>query len=318
VNEDTFIKTGRRVIDHEAAALSDLSSSINTNFSAAVSLIAKASGKIIISGMGKSGHVAKKIAATFSSTGTPSHFVHPAEASHGDLGMIMKNDAVIILSNSGETAELANLIFYLEQLQIPFVGISQNANSTLIRKASVPIMLPQLEEACNLGIVPTTSTTMALALGDALAITLMEYKKFSPKDFSEFHPGGSLGSQLLRVEDIMHVGNELPLVNRFSLMPEALITMSQKGFGIIGIINDDNSLLGVITDGDLRRNMVGLLEMTAEKVMTTTPTLIKKECLATDALSSMHSSQITCVFIVSSTKPVGILHIHDCLRAQKK
>jgi len=310
-----LIEIGQRVIDREAKALSSLSVSLNESFSSAVALILSSSGRVIVSGMGKSGHIARKIAATMASTGTPAHFVHPAEASHGDLGMIVKGDVVIILSNSGETPELANLIAYSRKCKISMIGIAQNQDSTLLRKTDISIVLPEAEEACESGVVPTTSTTMTLALGDALAIALMETKNFTNNNFREFHPGGKLGVQLSRAKDVMHTKSSLPLTEMNTPMAEVLITMSKKGFGIVGVIDGNGTLLGTITDGDLRRNMDTLLSMCAKDVMTLNPKVIGPTSLLVQSLEIMNKKEITCLFIVDKNKPVGILHIHDCLRA---
>ncbi len=318
MEKNKIIEIGKRVIDRETNALSALSDSLGNGFSNAVNLILNSSGRVIISGMGKSGHIARKIAATMASTGTPAHFVHPAEASHGDLGMIATGDTVIILSNSGETSELANLIAYSKKYNIPMIGIAQNKDSTLLRKTDISIVLPKVKEACDSGIVPTTSTTMTLALGDAISIALMESKRFTDNHFREFHPGGSLGIQLSRAKDLMHTENSLPLTASNTPMAEVLIIMSKKGFGIVGVLNDKNNLAGIITDGDLRRNMDTLLNMTAKEVMTSKPHVIEPDSLVTESLRIMNSKKITCLFIVEKNKPIGILHIHDCIRAGTK
>ena len=315
MKKNKLIEIAKRVVDRETHALSALSTSLGQSFSSAVNLILNSSGRVIVSGMGKSGHIARKIAATMASTGTPTHFVHPAEASHGDLGMIAKGDIVIILSNSGETSELANLIAYSKKYNIPMIGIAQNKDSTLLRKTDISIVLPKVKEACDSGIVPTTSTTMTLALGDALAIALMESKGFTDNHFREFHPGGSLGTQLSRAKDVMHTKNALPLTNFNTSMAEVLIIMSKKGFGIVGVLDDKNNLSGIITDGDLRRNMDTLLNMNAKEVMTFKPHVIDPNSLLTESLGIMNSKKITCLFVVEKNKPIGILHIHDCLRA---
>ena len=313
-----FQSVGRRVVLREAAALSKLADSIDGAFSAAVSLLAATKGRIIVSGIGKSGHIARKIAATLASTGKPAHFVHPAEASHGDLGMMAVDDAALIFSNSGETSELADIIAYTRRFGIPMVGIAGREASTLICQSDVGIVLPAAGEACERGIVPTTSTTMMLALGDALAIALMEHRSFTPSLFREFHPGGSLGSRLSKVSDLMHVGNSIPLVAETALMSDALLVMTQKGFGVAGITSEGGRLTGIITDGDLRRHMDGLLENRARDVMTQNPQTISPESLAEEAVGLMNARKITCLFVVSpdsGSKVLGILHIHDCLRA---
>ncbi len=314
--DQIFRDTGRRVVMAEAEALRTLSDTLGVSFAAAVQVLLDAKGRVIVSGMGKSGHIARKIAATFASTGTPAHFVHPAEASHGDLGMLAKGDAVIVLSNSGETPELADLVAYTRRFGIPLIGVASRAESTLLTQSDVALVLPQLGEACGTGVVPTISTTMTLALGDALAIALMEHRKFTPENFRDVHPGGKLGARLSKVADLMHRGNELPLVAADTPMGEVLLTISQKGFGVAGILSDEGALAGVITDGDLRRHMQGLLDHTAEEVMTRNPTVVQTGALAEKAVAIMNDRKITCLFAVDDTGQVaGILHIHDCLRA---
>ena len=313
---ETFVSTGRRVILREAEALTLLAGSLDDSFARAVTLILGAQGRVIVSGMGKSGHVGRKIAATFASTGTPAQFVHPAEASHGDLGMVTPGDVVLVLSNSGETPELADIVAHTRRFGIPLIGVAGRADSTLLRQSDVAIVLPPAQEACDRGIVPTTSTTMTLALGDALAIALMEQRQFTPEDFRQFHPGGKLGARLARVRDLMHT--DLPLVATQTPMGEALITMSQRGFGVAGVTDDTGALVGVITDGDLRRHMAGLLDHRAGEVMTANPRTIGAEALAERALAVMQDRKITSLFVVEpegSRTAVGILHIHDCLRA---
>jgi len=313
---DRFLTTARRVITREAEALGVLSSSVGESFVQAVDLILAAQGRVIVSGMGKSGHIARKIAATFASTGTPAHFVHPAEASHGDLGMVMRGDVLLMLSNSGETPELADLIAHSRRFSIPLIAVAARAESTLARQADVALILPTVPEACDTGVVPTTSTTMALALGDALAVVLMEHRQFTPDQFRLFHPGGRLGARLTRVADLMH--HDLPLVGTGAPMAEALLAMSGKGFGVVGVTDAGGSLAGVVTDGDLRRHMAGLLDLTADQVMTRDPRTIGPEALAERAVAVMNERKITCLFVVDpegSRAAVGILHIHDCLRA---
>lgn len=315
MTRDTFLSTGRRVIAREAEALSKLGPALGDSFADAVETIINAKGRVIVSGMGKSGHIARKIAATLASTGTPAHFVHPAEASHGDLGMLSSGDVVMVLSNSGETTELADLVAYTRRFSIPLIGIACRAESTLMRRADVGIVLPQVPEACETGVVPTTSTTMTLALGDALAIALMEHRKFTSEHFREFHPGGALGARLQKVRDLMHGGDEVPLVSADTAMSEALLIISQKGFGVVGVTDRDGSLMGIITDGDLRRHMDGLLAHKAGEVMTQNPRTIQPDALAEEAVAQMNARKITCLFVVEKTEVMGIIHIHDCLRA---
>ena len=293
-----------------------LAEGLDGSFSDAVELILKARGRVIVSGMGKSGHIGRKIAATFASTGTPAHFVHPAEASHGDLGMLAKGDVALVLSNSGETPELADIVAYTRRFQIPLIGVAGKAGSTLLREADVALLLPKVEEACEKGIVPTTSTTMTLALGDALAIALMEHRDFTPAHLRVFHPGGKLGAQLSKVRDLMHV--DVPLVQAGAKMGDALLTISQKGFGVVGVADHEGRLQGVVTDGDLRRHMEGLLERTADEVMTRDPLTIAPDAMAEEALALMNDRKITCLFVLNpdgNGRAEGILHIHDCLRA---
>jgi arabinose-5-phosphate isomerase len=318
MSRETFLATARRVIAREAEALEALGPALGESFAEAVETILAAKGRVIVSGMGKSGHIARKIAASLASTGTPAHFVHPAEASHGDLGMLAQGDVVLVLSNSGETPELADLVAHTRRFGIPLIGVAGRAESTLIRRADVGIVLPQVPEACETGYVPTTSTTMTLALGDALAVALMEHREFTPERFREFHPGGKLGARLARVRDLMHGPAELPLVAEATPMSEALLMMSHKGFGVVGVTAADGSLAGIVTDGDLRRHMEGLLTHSAGEVMTRGPRTIGPEALAEEAVKEMNAQKITCLFVVDpegSRTAVGLLHIHDCLRA---
>ncbi|MFN3526213.1 MAG: SIS domain-containing protein [Paracoccus sp. (in: a-proteobacteria)] len=308
-----YIETARRVIGVEIAGLEALSAGLGDEFARAVELILAVRGRVIVSGMGKSGHVGRKIAATLASTGTPAQFVHPAEASHGDLGMVTEADLALVLSNSGETPELADLIAHTRRFQIPLVGVASRPGSTLLRQSDVALVLPQAEEACGNGIVPTTSTTMTLALGDALAIALMEHRRFTPEHFRTFHPGGKLGALLAKVGDL--ASRDLPLVAEDAPMSEALLVISQKGYGVTGVMDAKGHLAGIITDGDLRRHMDGLLSRRASEVMTHSPRVIAPEALAATALAEMQARKITCLFAVEAGRPVGILHIHDCLRA---
>ncbi len=310
-----FLTTGRRVIRREAGALDTLAEALDDSFGRAVSLLMAAKGRVIVSGMGKSGHIARKIAATFASTGTPAHFVHPAEASHGDLGMVAQGDVLIVLSNSGETPEIADILAHAKRFGIPMVGISGRAGSTLMRQATVGLLLPQVPEACETGIVPTTSTTMTLALGDALAIALMEHRAFTPDHFRMFHPGGKLGARLLKVQDLMH--KDPPLVPTDLPMGEALLEITRRGFGVVGVTDPQGDLAGIITDGDLRRHLDGLLTHRAGEVMTANPRTIGPEALAGEALALMNDRKITCLLVTApqTRTPIGILHVHDCLRA---
>lgn len=316
-NTDADLASARRVLLAEAEALSTMASGLGDSFAAALDLLTVAGGgRVIVSGMGKSGHVARKISATLSSTGTPSLYVHPAEASHGDLGMITAHDAVLALSNSGETPELTDVVNYTRRFAIPLVAITGRADSALAQAADQALTLPQVGEACPMGLAPTTSSTMMLALGDALAVALLERKNFSPADFQVFHPGGQLGRRLLKVADLMHRGDELPLVPADLAMGEVLLVMTNKSFGVVGVLDDAGRLSGIITDGDLRRHLEPrLLERLAREVMTGDPKTIRPNVLAAEALRIMNARSITSLFVVEGAQPVGILHVHDCLRA---
>ncbi len=308
------LTVGRRVIRREAEALEMLAGTLGQGFADAVALILRTKGRVVVSGMGKSGHIARKIAATFASTGTPSQFVHPAEASHGDLGMVTPQDVLLVLSNSGETPELADLVAHSRRFNIPLIGVAGRQGSTLLREADVALVLPPAPEACGQGIVPTTSTTMTLALGDALAIALMEHRAFSPEQFRVFHPGGKLGARLLHVRNLMH--ENPPLVAEDTPMSEALLVMTRAGFGVVGVADDKGHLRGIVTDGDLRRHMDGLLTMTAGQVMTRNPRSTPPDDLAVEALSLMNERKITCLMVTDADdRAIGVLHIHDCLRA---
>jgi arabinose-5-phosphate isomerase len=310
-----LLTTGQRVIRREAAALDSLADALGESFAAAVGLLMAGTGRVIVSGMGKSGHIARKIAATFASTGTPAHFVHPAEASHGDLGMVAKGDVLIVLSNSGETSELADIVAHAKRFGIPLIAVAGREGSTLMRQADVAILLPDVPEACETGIVPTTSTTMTLALGDALAIALMEHRAFTPDHFRMFHPGGKLGARLLKVRDLMH--DDPPLVPDSMDMGHTLVEISRRGFGVVGVTDAKGRLTGIITDGDLRRHLDGLMTRSAGEVMTKGPRTIGPEALAGEALALMNDRKITCLLVTGEdgTKAIGILHVHDCLRA---
>lgn len=310
------------VLENEAQALLVMKESLGDSFSKAIECLLSIKGRVIVTGMGKSGHVAKKIVATLASTGQPAYFVHPAEASHGDLGMITEHDLVIALSNSGETHELANLLDYTKRFSIPLISMTRKSESTLSRLSDIALVIPDHPEACPMGLAPTTSTTMMMALGDALAVALLKARGFSAVDFKIYHPGGSLGGKLQRVRSKMHQGKFLPLVQASSPMTEVLLAISEKGFGCVGVCQNSPSktqpgqLIGVITDGDLRRHMGDkLLQMTAEQVMTSNPTVIESDMLMTEALALMNNKMITSLFIVDDNKPIGIIHIHDFLRS---
>ncbi len=310
-----ILASARAVIAREVEGLEAVAGALDDRFVALVDRVAHLTGRVIISGMGKSGHIGRKIAATLASTGTPAHFVHPSEASHGDLGMITADDLVLCLSNSGETHELRDIIAYTRRFSIPLVALVRRAGSVLVESADIAIVLPEVPEASPIG-VPTTSTTMMLAYGDALAIALLEQKGFSRADFGVFHPGGKLGSQFTRVSALMHAGDELPLVAADAPMQQVLLTMTAKRFGCAGVVDTAGAMVGIVTDGDLRRHMgTDLMQLTAAQVMTAHPVTITPTMLAAEALGIMNSKSITCLFALTEGKPVGILHIHDCLRA---
>ncbi|NWH08121.1 MAG: KpsF/GutQ family sugar-phosphate isomerase [Alphaproteobacteria bacterium] len=314
------LAAARRVLQIEARALDSLAALLDGAFTRAVDILLHVKGRVIVSGMGKSGHVARKIAATLASTGTPAYFVHPAEASHGDLGMITPQDAVMLLSNSGETRELADLIEHTRRYQIPLVGMASRAGSTLLTRADVALVLPQAPEACPNGLAPTTSTTLQIALGDALAVALMGRRGFSAEDYRVLHPGGSLGKKLLRVADIMHRGEALPIVREDAPMSEVILEMTRKTFGCAGVTDGEGRLTGIITDGDLRRHMAPeLLRRQASEVMTPAPKTVRTGALVAEALGFMNARKITAVFVLEEgagdRRPVGFLRIHDCLHA---
>ncbi|QJF49791.1 KpsF/GutQ family sugar-phosphate isomerase [Roseobacter ponti] len=313
-----FIDTAREVIRAEAAALTTLADTLDGRFRDAIDLLLNSRGRVIVTGIGKSGHIARKIAATLASTGTPAQFVHPAEASHGDLGMITSADVVLAISNSGEAPELANLIAYSRRFDIPLLGITKNPGSSLGRQCDVIIELPSLGEACGTGVVPSISTTMTLAVGDALAIALMKHRDFTPENFRDFHPGGKLGAQLSRVGDLMHTGDAIPMVREETPMPDALRVIGQKGFGVVAVTDADGELRGIITNGDIGRHLDRLTGATAREIMTRSPVTIAPGALAEKAVSLMNDREITCLLVVdpeTSGRVSGLIHIHDCLRA---
>ncbi|MDX1540408.1 MAG: KpsF/GutQ family sugar-phosphate isomerase [Geminicoccaceae bacterium] len=309
---------GRRVLAVEADALTTLAQALDDSFERAVERLAGVAGRVVVTGMGKSGHIARKIASSFASTGTPALFVHPAEASHGDLGMITAADLVLALSNSGETPELAHLVDYSRRFEIPLVAMVGRRRSALADAADVALVLPPLEEACPLGLAPTTSTTCMLALGDALAVALLERRGFGANDFGVLHPGGRLGQRLIRVAELMHQGSAVPLVALAAPMSEALLVMTEKRLGCVGVL-DGPRLAGIITDGDLRRHMSpDLLDQPAAAVMTPDPRTIRPQALVSEALSLMNRPErpVTVLFAVDQDgAPEGVLHMHDCLRA---
>ena len=315
-----LIQSGLRTLEAEAGGISALIAAMQNGlgrpFEAAVQMIRGARGRVVVSGMGKSGHIGHKIAATLSSTGTPALFVHPAEASHGDLGMITPDEVIMALSWSGETAELKNLIDYSRRFRIGLIGVTADADSTLGRASDVVLALPQAREACPHNLAPTTSSLMQLALGDALAIALLESRGFTALDFRTLHPGGRLGAALQFVRAIMHSGDALPLKPQGTRMSDAIVEMTAKGFGCVGITDPQGRILGIITDGDLRRHMgPNLLDTEVDIVMTKRPITVRPDQLASEVLEIVNSSKITALFVVDGTKPVGIVHLHDLLRS---
>jgi arabinose-5-phosphate isomerase len=321
---DNDLAAGRRVLSLAGEAIAALGETLNGEFSRAIDTILAVQGRVIVSGMGKSGHIARKIAATLASTGTPAYFIHPAEASHGDLGMVTRDDVLIMLSNSGETQELSDLITFAKRFSIPLIGIASKAESALLQAADIALLLPKSTEACPMGLAPTTSTTMQLVLGDALAVALMERRGFTHDRYRDLHPGGSLGKGLIRVSDIMHQDAELPLVAPDAAMRDVVITMTSGGVGfagIAGVVDEDGALVGIITDGDVRRHIErDLLGRKARDVMTPNPKTIGPDLLAAEALAVMNASpKVTCLFVVRPNmaikSPIGLLTVHDCLRA---
>ena len=306
----------QRVLRLEADGIRALTASLGDDFSRTLDLLGAVEGRIVVTGMGKSGHIARKIAATLASTGSPALYVHPGEASHGDLGMITTDDAVVALSNSGETPELTDLVAYTRRFSISLVAITSGGDSSLAENADVTLLLPATPEACPMGLAPTTSTTVMLALGDAIAVSLLERRGFSPDDFQVLHPGGQLGRNLARVSDLMHAGDRLPLTGVDTSMADALVLMTAKSLGCVGALDGQGRLVGIVTDGDLRRHMgADLLQRTVGEVMTAGPRTIRPQALAAEALGQMNALKITALFVVENDRPIGLLHIHDVLRA---
>src|SRR5512134_205019 len=313
------VATALRTLELEADGLIALKGALQNGlaepFARAVELLRAARGRVIVSGIGKSGHIGQKVAATFASTGTPAFFVHPSEAAHGDLGMITRDDVILALSWSGETVELKNIITYSRRFAVPLISVTSRAESALGKQSDVVLELPRAKEACPHGLAPTTSTTMQLAIGDCLAVALLETKGFTAHDFKIFHPGGSLGASLKYVADVMHKGEQLPLAHQDETMSAALVTMTQKSFGCLGILDAKGKLVGVITDGDLRRHMGDdLLSARVADIMTRRPKTVAPHLLASAALELLNASRITALFVVDKGRPVGIVHIHDLLR----
>ena len=317
MTNQTDIASATRTIDREVEALRMMENQFDENLTKALDMIQETKGRIIVTGMGKSGHIARKIAATLASTGTPSFFVHPAEASHGDLGMVTNDDKIIAISNGGESRELSDILIYAKRYGIPLIAITKNPESTLGKAGDIVLKLPDDGEACPLGLAPTSSTTATLVLGDVLAIALMERKGFSKTDYKQRHPGGKLGAILQKVSDLMHKGDDMPIVGTDTPMQEALLVMTSKMLGCVGIVDNDGKLVGIITDGDLRRWLTSdVLNKKVSEVMTKNPKVVSPDILAAEALNIMNNTGrgITQLFAVQDGKPVGIIHIHDCLR----
>jgi len=314
-HKNSYILSAIKTINTEVEGLKSLIDFFDDSYVKAVELILKCKGRIILSGMGKSGHIANKISATLASTGTPAFFIHPAEASHGDLGMITENDVVILLSNSGDTKELKDIIYYCKRFYIPIIGIIRKRDSELGNTSTIVLSIPAIPEANNIN-APTTSTTMMLALGDCLAVSLIEARGFNAQNFGTFHPGGKLGSAFLKANDIMRKGSLIPIVKTSTLMSEVLIEMTSKHLGCTAVVDDKDNLVGIITDGDLRRNLSqNFLNDLAENIMTKNPQIIDKDTLAIEALGLMNKKSITSIFVSQNNKIIGVLHIHDCLKA---
>lgn len=307
--------SARRVLRTEAEAVAFLADNLPEDFPAVVEAILAVPGRVIVSGIGKSGHIGRKVAATLASTGTPAYFVHAGEASHGDLGVISRGDICILISNSGETSELSDLIYHTRRFSIPMVAVTSNPDSTLARAAEHRLLLPKLPEACPIGMAPTTSTTLALALGDALAVALMEQRGFLPDDFGVFHPGGQLGAQMRQVSELMHSGAALPVLDHTADMREVLLTMTSKGFGI-AVLTREGRLHGVITDGDLRRNMDALMTAAPARIANPRPVAVAPDTLAAEALALLNARKISVLLVVDAQeRPIGVVHMHDFLRA---
>lgn len=318
MTENKDVEVAKQTIDREIEALKAMENELDGDLTTVVDVLQKTKGRVIVTGMGKSGHIGRKIAATFASTGTPAFFLHPGEASHGDLGMITKDDTVIAISNSGESKELSDILVYCRRFSVPLVAITKNPESSLGKNCNYILKLPANREACPLGLAPTSSTTATLVLGDVLAADLVVRKGFTEDDFHLRHPGGKLGSILRHVSDVMHAGDEMPLIKDNAIMQDALIVMSEKMLGCVGITNDNGDLIGIITDGDLRRWMSpDLISEKVSKVMTKNPKTISPDALIAEAVNVMNNTGrgITNLFVVKGTKPIGLIHIHDCLRA---
>ena len=316
--ENKDISSAKRTIEKEIEALRLLEGNLYRNLTKALDMMQDCKGRIVVTGMGKSGHVGRKISATLASTGTPSFFVHPSEASHGDLGMLSKDDVVIAISNSGETKELSDILLYCKRFNIPLIAITKNPKSSLGQNSDLVLKLPDDGEACPLGLAPTSSTTATMVMGDILAVDMMERKGFSETDYKQRHPGGKLGAILRKVSDLMHSGDEMPIVDEDTSMQDALLIMTSKMLGCVGVTGKNGDLVGIITDGDLRRWMSPeLMTKKVSTVMTKNPKTIHPDALAIEALKTMNTTGrgITNLFVVDGKKPIGLIHIHDCLRA---
>ena len=313
--KNKILSSAKKSFLKELRSIKTLSSTFNNNFYKAVDIIHKLKGKVIVTGIGKSAHVGNKISATLTSTGTPSYFIHATEASHGDLGNIQKNDCVIAISNSGETKELNNIIQFTKRFNIALISITSDSKSTLHKNASIGILYKKPEEACPLNLAPTSSTTMAMIIGDCIAIALLELKGFKSTNFKNIHPGGNLGKDLKYISEIMHTKSSIPIVNKNEKMSKAIIKMTKKSFGCLGVLDENKNIIGVITDGDLRRKLNStFFSKTAFEIMTRKPTIANKNMLVGEALNIMNNKKITSLFICENKKPIGIIHIHDLLR----
>lgn len=320
MTQDKDILSAYQTIEKEIDALNVMKKELDSSLVNALDMLQNTKGRVIVTGMGKSGHIARKIAATFASTGTPAFFVHPAEASHGDLGMLTNDDVVLAISNGGESKELSDILIYCKRYGIPLIAMTKNPESTLGKAGDILLKLPNCGEACPLGLAPTSSTTATLVLGDILAIALLERKGFSANDYKQRHPGGKLGAILQKVADLMHKGDEMPILQEDADLRQITVVMSSKMLGCVGIVDKDGNLTGMITDGDLRRAMLGcesndLFDKKATDIMTVNPKVTQPDILVAEVVNMMNTKGITQLFVVEDKKPVGVIHLHDCLRA---
>ena len=314
-NNKKILSSANRTLSREMTSIKNLKSTFNNNFCKAVNLIYNTKGKVVVTGVGKSAHIGNKISATLTSTGTPSYFIHATEASHGDLGSIKKEDCVVAISNSGETSELKNIIQFTKRFNIKLISITSNSKSVLHKNATIGIIYKKPIEACPLNLAPTSSTSMTMIIGDCVAIALLELRGFKSKEFKRLHPGGNLGKDLKNLGEIMHLKSELPLAKLDEKMSKALLTMTKKSFGCVGVINNNKEIVGIITDGDLRRKLNSrFFEKKSSEIMTKNPTLANKNMLVGEAINLMNTKKITSLFICDKKKPLGIVHIHDLLR----